>query len=179
MKRDIFVGNLPLKTTEQQLQQAFCPFGTIVKCEIIYQQVAGRARKFAFIKFTKKSKVEEAVQAMNGHVFGSRNIHVDFAHPKGQRPRRPLNLASFTPIRFRRIPGAQKPQPQPKPSPVLTPEYECKKCGARVHDLYQHIEAYHTGRHPPKRGNQVVGRLCPCGNPVVPGDDRCYSCMSS
>ena len=50
MKKDIFVGNLPLKTTEQQLRQAFSPYGKIIKCEIIYQQIAMRARTFAFRK---------------------------------------------------------------------------------------------------------------------------------
>ena len=83
--KNLYVGNLPFNTTEQDLQQLFGQYGTVTKAQVITDRETGRSRGFGFVEMS--SGVEEAIQAMNGADYQGRRLTVNEARPREERPR--------------------------------------------------------------------------------------------
>lgn len=83
--KNLYVGNLPFSTTEQDLQQLFGQYGTVTKTQVIMDRDTGRSRGFGFVEMS--SGADEAIQAMNGAEFQGRRLTVNEARPREERPR--------------------------------------------------------------------------------------------
>jgi hypothetical protein len=83
--KNLYVGNLPFGTTNEDLLEAFGQFGTVVKAQIIMDRETGRSRGFAFVEMS--DGVEAAIQAMNNAEFQGRRLTVNEAKPREERPR--------------------------------------------------------------------------------------------
>src|SRR5437764_8544629 len=83
--KNLYVGNLPFTTTEQDLQQLFGQYGTVTKAQVIMDRETGRSRGFGFVEMS--SGADEAVQAMNGAEYQGRRLTVNEAKPREDRPR--------------------------------------------------------------------------------------------
>lgn len=81
----IYVGNLPYETTEQELNEAFSPFGEVSSVSIVADKFSGRSRGFAFVEMASKSEGEAAIEALNGKAFMNRNLVVNEARPREDR----------------------------------------------------------------------------------------------
>ena len=81
----IYVGNLPYETTEQDLNEAFSPFGEVSSVSIVADKFSGRSRGFAFVEMSSKSEGEAAIEGMNGKAFMNRNLVVNEARPREDR----------------------------------------------------------------------------------------------
>jgi len=53
---NIYVGNLPLDLTEEDLREAFAAFGEVETAKIITDKENGRARGFGFVGMPKKEE---------------------------------------------------------------------------------------------------------------------------
>ncbi len=84
MSKNLYVGNLPFTTTDEDLRQAFSQYGTVVKAQVIMDRETGRSRGFGFVEMADGA--EEAVNAMNGAQFGGRTLTVNEAKPREPRP---------------------------------------------------------------------------------------------
>jgi RNA recognition motif-containing protein len=84
MSKNLYVGNLPFTTTDEDLRQAFSQFGTVVKAQVIMDRETGRSRGFGFVEMADGA--EEAVNGMNGAQFGGRTLTVNEAKPREARP---------------------------------------------------------------------------------------------
>ena len=49
MSNKLFVGNLDFKVTENDLQDAFAAYGTVVEANLVTDRTTGRPRGFAFV----------------------------------------------------------------------------------------------------------------------------------
>lgn len=83
----LYVGNLPYNTTNQQLQDHFAQFGTVISADIIMDKYSGRSKGFGFVEMEDDNAAQEAIAKANGADFGGRNIVVSVARPKEDRPR--------------------------------------------------------------------------------------------
>ena len=83
--KNLYVGNLPFTTTEQDLQQLFGQYGTVTKAQVISDRETGRSRGFGFVEMSDGA--EAAVEAMNGAEFQGRRLTVNEAKPREERPR--------------------------------------------------------------------------------------------
>jgi hypothetical protein len=83
--KNLYVGNLPFTTTNEDLSQVFSQYGTVTKAQVITDRETGRSRGFGFVEMS--SGAEEAVQAMNGAEFQGRRLTVNEARPREERPR--------------------------------------------------------------------------------------------
>jgi RNA recognition motif-containing protein len=81
----IYVGNLPYETTEQDLSEAFSPYGEVASVSIVADKFSGRSRGFAFVEMASKSEGEAAIEALNGKAFMNRNLVVNEARPREDR----------------------------------------------------------------------------------------------
>lgn len=85
---NIYVGNLPYRTTDDDLREAFAAFGEVASAKIIMDRDTGRSKGFGFVEMPNKDEGEAAIDALNGQDFGGRAAKVNEARPREQRPRR-------------------------------------------------------------------------------------------
>lgn len=89
MAKKIYVGNLSFSVTDDELQQAFASFGTILSARVVMDKMSGRSKGFGFVEIEQDSAADEAVSKMDGQTIGGRAIRVSEAKPQEDRPRRP------------------------------------------------------------------------------------------
>jgi cold-inducible RNA-binding protein len=85
--KSIFVGNMSFRTTEADLTGLFQPFGQVGRIHIVTDRETGRARGFAFIEMHSDDEAARAIAALDGKPIGGRNLKVNEARPKANRPR--------------------------------------------------------------------------------------------
>jgi RNA recognition motif-containing protein len=86
MNTKLFVGNLSFNTTENDLQDAFAAHGTVVEANLMMDRATGRPRGFAFITMSTPEEARAAIDALNGAALDGRNLTVNEARPKEERP---------------------------------------------------------------------------------------------
>lgn len=89
---NIYVGNVPHGTTEEELQEAFQAFGQVASVAIIKDKFSGESRGFAFVEMPSKAEAQSAIAGLNGKEFKGRALSVNEARPRsegrGDRDRR-------------------------------------------------------------------------------------------
>lgn len=85
--KSLFVGNMSFQTTEADLTALFQPFGQIGRIHIATDRETGRARGFAFVEMPNDAEAAKAIAALDGKELGGRNLKVNEARPKADRPR--------------------------------------------------------------------------------------------
>src|SRR5580704_14535232 len=86
MSTKLFVGNLSFNLTENDLQDAFAPFGTVTEVNVMMDRATNRPRGFAFVTMSSKEEADKAVQGMNGKQLDGRALTVNEARPREDRP---------------------------------------------------------------------------------------------
>jgi cold-inducible RNA-binding protein len=85
--KNLYVGNLPHSTTESELRSLFEAHGAVEKVSIVTDRDTGRARGFGFVEMTNAGEADKAVAALNGTELGGRNLTINEAKPKSDRPK--------------------------------------------------------------------------------------------
>jgi RNA recognition motif-containing protein len=85
---NIYVGNLPYSITEDDLNDAFSEFGNVDSVSIIKDKFSGQSKGFGFVEMPNDSEAEEAIKALNERDFKGRNLRVNQAKPREERPQR-------------------------------------------------------------------------------------------
>jgi RNA recognition motif-containing protein len=88
MDMNIYVGNLPYSTTEEDLQNAFGEHGAVTSVNIIKDRVTGNSKGFGFVEMDNDDEGQKAIDELNGAEFGGRNLKVNLARPRTERPPR-------------------------------------------------------------------------------------------
>lgn len=78
----IYIGNLPFRTNEQEIEEAFAKFGEIEDVFLLRHRDSGRLKGFGFVTFTEKSAADDAIKEMDGQDFGGRPLKVSIAQAK-------------------------------------------------------------------------------------------------
>jgi cold-inducible RNA-binding protein len=86
--KNIYVGNLTFDATEDQVRSLFEAYGPVEKVSIITDRDSGQPRGFAFVEMNDDESALKAMEALNGTNLGGRNLTVNEARPKADRPRR-------------------------------------------------------------------------------------------
>ncbi len=76
--RDIYVGNLEYRTTRDELEKLFAPFGNVDKITMPLDYVTQANRGFAFIKMSNQIEAEKALQMLNGTLFRERVLRLNW-----------------------------------------------------------------------------------------------------
>ena len=86
MSTKLYVGNLSYNTTENQLQDLFSQHGPVTSVDLIMDKFSGRPRGFGFVTMESKESAEAAFQALNGKNVDGRDLTVNEARPREDRP---------------------------------------------------------------------------------------------
>jgi cold-inducible RNA-binding protein len=85
---NIFVGNLDVSTTEEQLQKLFETYGSVDTVTIVKDRDTGEARGFGFVEMTQAAEAQAAIASLNGVLLNEHALRVNEARPKVQREAR-------------------------------------------------------------------------------------------
>lgn len=85
---NIYVGNLSYNTTEDELQELFGQYGDVSSVNIITDRYSGQSKGFGFVEMPDTQDAESAISELDGKPFMGRNIKVNKARPRAERPRR-------------------------------------------------------------------------------------------
>lgn len=80
---NIYVGNLPYSTTEQDLEQLFSQFGSVLRASVITDRETGRSRGFGFVEMENEDEGRQAIEALNGQSYENRPLTVNEARRRG------------------------------------------------------------------------------------------------
>ncbi len=83
---NIYVGNLPFETTDDDLKQAFETHGEVTSVQVIVDKITGRSRGFAFVEMSDDTGGQTAIEQLNGVDFGGRQLKVTKANRDGGGP---------------------------------------------------------------------------------------------
>ncbi|MGB5248152.1 MAG: RNA-binding protein [Gammaproteobacteria bacterium] len=85
---NIYVGNLAYSVTEDDLRSAFAEFGTVTSVNVITDKFSGQSKGFGFVEMADNSEADAAIKALNDTALSGRNMKVNQAKPRAERPAR-------------------------------------------------------------------------------------------
>ena len=94
MSSKLYVGNLPFATTAQDLQDLFAQAGSVTTVDLIFDKFTGRSRGFAFVNMATPEDARNAVEKFHGYAMEGRNLTVNEARPREERPPRGFEPSS-------------------------------------------------------------------------------------
>jgi RNA recognition motif-containing protein len=87
MGSKLYVGNLSYGTTGSDLEQLFSQHGTVNSAEVISDRETGRSKGFGFVQMGSDEEAQAAIAALNGQEHDGRQLTVNEAKPREDRPR--------------------------------------------------------------------------------------------
>ena len=81
--RNIYVGNIPWRASDEQLRELFAAFGSVSSARVITDRETGRSRGFGFVEM--EDGADEAIAELNGHEMDSRPLRVSEARGRDQQ----------------------------------------------------------------------------------------------
>ncbi len=79
---NIYVGNVLLEATEDDLRQAFEAFGQVTSAKIIKDKYTGDSRGFGFVEMPNSQEAKSAISGLDGKDLKGRNLKVNEARPR-------------------------------------------------------------------------------------------------
>ena len=82
MGKRLYIGNLPYRTSEDELRGLFGQAGEVVDVAIPIERESGRPRGFAFVEMADAAAAAQAIQQFNGYVLLGRELRVNESQPR-------------------------------------------------------------------------------------------------
>lgn len=84
----IYVGNIAYTVSEDDIKEVFADYGTVKRVTVPMDRETGRPRGFAFVEMSADAEEDAAIEALDGAEWLGRDIRVNKARPREERPRR-------------------------------------------------------------------------------------------
>lgn len=85
---NIYVGNMSYSMSEDELRDAFATYGTVTSARLVMDRETGRPKGFGFVEMANDNEANAAIEALNGTEIGGRELKINEARPREERPRR-------------------------------------------------------------------------------------------
>jgi cold-inducible RNA-binding protein len=82
MNKNLYVGNLSQKVTDDDLRNNFSEAGAVASVSIIKDKFSGVSRGFGFVEMETEEGAQEAIKKFNGGDLDGKTITVNEARPK-------------------------------------------------------------------------------------------------
>lgn len=89
--KKLFVGSLAWGTTDDTLNAHFATVGTPASAKVVTDRETGRSRGFGFVEYENDAEADAAIEKLNNTELDGRQITVNEARPREDRPRREFN----------------------------------------------------------------------------------------
>lgn len=84
---NIYVANVSFKANDDELRELFESYGEVSSARIIMDKFTGKSRGFAFVEMPNDAEGAQAIAQLNDLDFKGRNLVVNEARPREERPR--------------------------------------------------------------------------------------------
>ena len=81
----IFVGNLSFNTSDNELRDAFSPYGEVESAQVITDRETMRSRGFGFVDMPDNDAAQQAIASLNDSDLQGRALNVSEAKPREDR----------------------------------------------------------------------------------------------
>jgi cold-inducible RNA-binding protein len=78
----LYVGNLPFKTTNEDLSALFSQAGQVEDVQVMTDMATGRARGFAFVQMGSDEAAQKAISEFHQYSLDGRALVVNEARPR-------------------------------------------------------------------------------------------------
>lgn len=112
MGRRLYVGNLPYKTTDEDLHALFSQAGAVESVRVMRDMATGRARGFAFVEMATDDDAQKAITQFHTHQMEGRALVVNEARPKPEGGGRSFGGDSYGGGRSRDHVGGSRREPR-------------------------------------------------------------------
>jgi len=85
MSKRIYVGGLPYRATEQDLEDLFAQAGAVKEAVVVVDRYTGQAKGFGFIEMESDDEADAAISMFNNYEMGGRRLTVNEAKPREER----------------------------------------------------------------------------------------------
>jgi RNA recognition motif-containing protein len=82
MNKNLYVGNLSYKVTDDDLRSNFSEAGEVASAAIIKDKFTGQSKGFGFVEMKTDEGAAEAIKKFNGGMLDGKAITVNEARPK-------------------------------------------------------------------------------------------------
>jgi RNA recognition motif-containing protein len=79
---NIYVGNLSLETTEDDLKTTFEAYGEVDTVKVIKDNYTGTSKGFGFVEMPDNSQAQSAITGLNSKEFKGKALTVNTARPR-------------------------------------------------------------------------------------------------
>jgi RNA recognition motif-containing protein len=89
LRGNVFVANLPPDLTDDELAEAFDPFGIVLSAFIARDPETGKRLRYGFVDIATERAARLAIEAMNGVAMGGHHLDVRMSEPSPKTKKRP------------------------------------------------------------------------------------------
>lgn len=82
MSVNIYVGNLPFSTTNEDLERLFAEHGAVSSARVITDRDSGASRGFGFVEMDDDGAARTAISALDGYEIDGRPLRVNEARER-------------------------------------------------------------------------------------------------
>lgn len=86
MNNKLYVGNLSYSVRDADLEQLFAEFGPVTSAKVMMERDTGRSKGFGFVEMSSDAEAQAAINGLHEQSFGGRNLMVNVARPREERP---------------------------------------------------------------------------------------------
>ena len=85
MGKKLYVGNLSHNIGNNDLEQMFTAYGTVISAQVINDRGTGQSKGFGFVEMGTDQEAQAAIAALSGKSIEGRNLMVNEARPQENR----------------------------------------------------------------------------------------------
>ncbi len=82
----VYVGNLSYDVTQADLNEVFAEYGSVKRVQLPTDRETGRMRGFGFVEMSSDAEESAAIDALDGAEWMGRDLKVNKAKPREERP---------------------------------------------------------------------------------------------
>ena len=82
MNKNLYVGNLSYKITDEDLKANFSEAGEVASATVIKDKFTGQSKGFGFVEMKTEEGATEAIKKFSGGTLDGKTITVNEARPK-------------------------------------------------------------------------------------------------
>jgi len=86
MATKLYVGSLPFSIDDDKLKDIFSAAGTVTSAQVIIDRDSKQSKGFGFVEMSSEDEAKEAIKLLNGKNMDGRDIVVNEAKPREERP---------------------------------------------------------------------------------------------
>jgi RNA recognition motif-containing protein len=87
----LYIANIPIKATEENVRALFAEIGEVVSINLVTNPHTGKPKGFAFVVMASDAEAQKAIESLNGRLLLGRPLSVSEANTQQPRDRRDLD----------------------------------------------------------------------------------------